>query len=49
MTCLLMHLLHKKCREYGIVYNNEQIFNYLSSFEEKNVTQTKKTELIRKQ
>ena len=33
----LMHLFHKKCEQYGIVHNNEQIFNYLRTFEEKNI------------
>lgn len=32
----LMNLFHKKCEQCGIVYNNEQIFNYLRTFEEKN-------------
>lgn len=31
----LMHLFNKKCEQYGIVHNNEQIFNYLHNFEEK--------------
>ena len=33
----LMHLFHKKCEQYGIIHNNEQIFNYLRTFEEKNI------------
>lgn len=32
----LMNLFHKKCEQCGIVHNNEQIFNYLRTFEEKN-------------
>lgn len=31
----LMRLFHRKCEEYGIVHDNEQIFRYLSAFEEK--------------
>ncbi len=31
----LMKLFHQKCEENGIVHNNEQIFNYLYTFEEK--------------
>lgn len=31
----LMHLFHQKCEENGIVHNNDQIFNYLNEFEEK--------------
>ncbi|MGN0621743.1 MAG: SPL family radical SAM protein [Porcipelethomonas sp.] len=31
----LMTLFHKKCSENGIVHSNEQIFSYLSEFEEK--------------
>ena len=31
----LMQLFHKKCEGYGIVHENEQIFHYLSEFEEK--------------
>lgn len=31
----LMRLYYQKCRENGIVHNNEQIFEYLSCFEEK--------------
>lgn len=31
----LMHLFHQKCEENGIVHNNNQIFNYLNEFEEK--------------
>ena len=31
----LMQLFHQKCEENGIVHNNEQIFNYLYTFEEK--------------
>lgn len=33
----LIHLFHKKCEQYGIIHNNEQIFNYLRTFEEKNI------------
>ena len=32
----LMRLFHRKCEENGIVHDNEQIFHYLHSFEEKN-------------
>lgn len=31
----LMHLFHKKCEQYGIIHNNEQIFNYLRTFNNK--------------
>lgn len=31
----LMKLFHQKCSENGIVHNNEQIFHYLNTFEEK--------------
>lgn len=31
----LMQLFHKKCEGYGIVHENEEIFHYLSEFEEK--------------
>ncbi|HCT91204.1 MAG TPA: radical SAM protein [Lachnospiraceae bacterium] len=31
----LMKLFYRKCREGGIVHNNEQIFQYLHTFEEK--------------
>lgn len=31
----LMELFHKKCSEGGIVHDNEQIFQYLQTFEEK--------------
>lgn len=31
----LMKLFHKTCGENGIVHNNEQIFQYLNTFEEK--------------
>lgn len=30
----LMHLFHKKCERYGIIRNNEQIFNYLRTFDD---------------
>ena len=33
----LMSLFHQKCSEYGILHNNEQIFDYLHTFEEKQV------------
>ena len=33
----LMSLFHQKCSEYGILHNNEQIFDYLRTFEEKQV------------
>lgn len=32
----LMRIFHRKCEENGIVHDNEQIFNYLHFFEEKN-------------
>ena len=32
----LMSFFHSKCRQNNIVHNNEQIFNYLQTFEEKN-------------
>ena len=35
----LMHLFHQKCEENGIVHNNDQIFNYLNEFEEKDAGQ----------
>ena len=31
----LMRLFHRKCEKYGIVHDNDQIFCYLSAFEEK--------------
>lgn len=31
----LMQLFYQKCKENGILHNNEQIFNYLYDFEEK--------------
>ena len=31
----LMRLFHRKCEKYGIVHDNDQIFRYLSAFEEK--------------
>lgn len=31
----LMHLLSEKCREHGILYQYEQVFDYLQAFEEK--------------
>lgn len=31
----LMKRFHQTCSEHGIVHNNEQIFRYLSVFEEK--------------
>ena len=34
----LMKLFYKKCTEAGIVHNNEQIFQYLHTYEEKGVT-----------
>ncbi len=35
----LMKLFHCTCEENGIVHNNEQIFTYLHTFEEKQTTQ----------
>ncbi len=35
----LMKLFHCTCEENGIVHNNEQIFRYLHTFEEKQATQ----------
>lgn len=32
----LMRLFHEKCEKVGIVHNNEQIFRFLQTFEEKN-------------
>lgn len=32
----LMKLFHQKCEESGIVHDNEEIFRYLQTFEEKN-------------
>lgn len=32
----LMRLFHEKCEQAGIVHNNEQIFQFLQTFEEKN-------------
>lgn len=32
----LMHLFHHTCSQNGIVHNNDQIFEYLHTFEEKN-------------
>lgn len=32
----LMELFHRTCKDYGIVHDNEQIFRYLYTFEEKN-------------
>ena len=34
----LMRLYHQKCRENGMMHNNEHIFEYLSRFEEKEST-----------
>ncbi len=31
----LMELFHRKCGQYGMVHDNDQIFNYLSRFEQK--------------
>ncbi len=31
----LMRLFHQRCAQYGIVHNNDQIFTYLSTFEQK--------------
>lgn len=33
----LMRFFHKKCEQHGIAHNNEQIFNYLRTFEEKGI------------
>lgn len=33
----LMKLFHQKCSQNGILHNNEQIFDFLSRFEEKNI------------
>lgn len=35
----LMRLFYKKCSENGIVHNNDDIFQYLQTFEEKNFAQ----------
>ncbi len=34
----LMKIFYQKCSKNGIVHNNEQIFEYLRTFEEKNLT-----------
>lgn len=34
----LMKLFHQKCEEYGIIHNNQEIFQYMSTFEEKQCT-----------
>jgi len=34
----LMDIFHQKCQQYGIVHDNEQIFRYLYTFEEKNAS-----------
>ena len=31
----LMQLFHQKCREHGLIHNNQQIFDYLNDFQEK--------------
>lgn len=33
----LMQMFHQTCEEYGILHDNERIFQYLHEFEEKNV------------
>lgn len=35
-NCELMRLFHRVCEENGIVHDNEQIFEYLRAFDEKN-------------
>ena len=35
----LMELFQSKCEAYGIIHNNDRIFEYLHTFEEKNVPQ----------
>ncbi len=35
----LMKLFHQKCFKNGILHNNEQIFQYIHTFEEKNVAE----------
>ena len=35
----LMNIFHHRCRAAGILHNNEQIFQYLSEFEEKSMPQ----------
>ena len=35
----LMKLFTDKCRENGIVHNNDEIFHYLQTFEEKGAAQ----------
>lgn len=35
----LMGLFHKKCGEYGIVHNNDKVFEYLSQYEEKDAVE----------
>lgn len=34
-SAVLLKLFHQKCAEYGIVHDNEEIFRYLHTFEEK--------------
>lgn len=34
-SAVLLKLFHQKCAEYGIVHDNEEIFLYLHTFEEK--------------
>lgn len=33
----LMKFFHQKCKENGIIHNNEQIFDYIQKFEEKSI------------
>lgn len=33
----LMKFFHQKCKENGIIHNNEQIFDYIQKFEEKGI------------
>lgn len=35
----LMRLFHEKCEAYGLVHDNDQIFQYINSFEEKDAGQ----------
>ena len=35
----LMKLFHRACEQNGIMHNNDQIFEYLNKFEEKNAAE----------
>lgn len=38
-SCELMTLFHQMCGSYGIVHNNDELFSYLYTYEEKNIPQ----------